>query len=73
MKAILAVAMAAGALCMTAPASADPGYANARVNVRAGPSSDFPRVGALGRGVRIEVRGCITDRSWCDVSWRLRS
>jgi uncharacterized protein YraI len=43
---------------------------NARINVRAGPSTLFPVVGTLGYGTRVNKGRCIGGGSarWCDVS-----
>ena len=43
-------------------------YVTKEVNLRAGPSSDFPVVAILGAGVTITVEGCMSDYRWCDVS-----
>ena len=43
-------------------------YVSKEVNLRAGPSSDFPVVAILGAGVNITVEGCMSDYRWCDVS-----
>ena len=54
-----------------APASAQAqqmAYVSKEVNLRAGPSSDYPVVAILGSGVAITVEGCMSDYRWCDVS-----
>lgn len=43
-------------------------YVSTEVNLRAGPSSDFPVVAVLGGGVAITVEGCLGDYRWCDVT-----
>ena len=43
-------------------------YVSREVNLRAGPSSDYPVVAILGAGVTIAVEGCMSDYRWCDVS-----
>ena len=43
-------------------------YVSKEVNLRAGPSSDYPVVAILGAGVSITVEGCMSDYQWCDVS-----
>ncbi len=45
-------------------------YATASVNLRAGPSRDFPRVGYVRAGAPLRVYGCVRGYSWCDVSAR---
>ncbi len=70
MKKTLAAAVALGAFVVTAPASAVPGYATGRLEVRAGPDHDYPTVGFARPGSRIEINGCLRDWSWCDVTTR---
>ncbi len=70
MKTFFAAAIAVACLGYAGAASADPGYINAGVNLRAGPGTDFPRITTLQRGRQVEVRGCIQSREWCDVSFR---
>ena len=53
----------------TVAAEASPGYTTANVNMRTGPDTDFPSVGVVPEGDPIDVRGCLRDESWCDVSW----
>ena len=43
-------------------------YVSKEVNLRAGPSADYPVVAILGAGVNITVEGCMSDYRWCDVS-----
>ncbi len=38
------------------------------VNVRAGPSRDYPWVASVGPGTRLAVQGCTAGYGWCDVS-----
>lgn len=44
------------------------GYAAAKLNVRAGPSGNYPIIGQIGRGAPLNVRGCVQGYKWCDVS-----
>jgi len=39
----------------------------ADVNMRAGPDASYPRVATLGRGVTVDVVGCVEGWQWCDV------
>lgn len=39
----------------------------ADVNMRAGPDVSYPRVATLGRGVTVDVVGCVEGWQWCDV------
>ncbi len=70
----LRIAAAAGlglvALAAT-PALAAPlsGYVTANVNERSGPSTSYPPIVVIPAGSRITIYGCLSDRSWCDISW----
>ena len=67
-KTILAIAALAAAVL--APAAADAATAaraTGNVNLRAGPSTDYPRILVVENGARVTVFGCLSDRSWCDV------
>ena len=44
------------------------GYAAKEVNLRAGPSRDYPVVAVIGEGVSFVVDGCVADYRWCDVT-----
>lgn len=68
MKYLKALGFAAAALC-TVPAawSAEWAHAAKDVNLRAGPSVDYPVVARLAAGVQISVEGCLSDYRWCDV------
>ena len=71
MKHAKAFALMAAALVMLvgAPSNAQQlAYVSTEVNLRAGPSGDFPVVAILGGGVAITVEGCLGDYRWCDVS-----
>lgn len=55
------------------PAMAERGTAGFTVrstNMRAGPDFDYPTVRRVGRNARINIYGCLNDRSWCDASYR---
>ena len=43
-------------------------YTNKSVNLRAGPSTDYPIVIRLPTGAGVIVMGCIDNYHWCDVS-----
>ena len=61
--------VAAVLLATPAAALAAPGVINTSVNLRAGPSVEFPVVNRLPLGVSVEVFGCIRQALWCDVGW----
>lgn len=42
-------------------------YASQTVNMRAGPSRDYPIVATLGSGTPMTIYGCLQDYKWCDV------
>ena len=52
-----------------ATVQAAPGFSTANVNIRTGPDIDFPSMGVIPEGEPVEIRGCLRDESWCDVSW----
>jgi uncharacterized protein YraI len=37
------------------------------VDLYAGPSGDYPVVSEVDQGVAVEVMGCVSDYSWCDI------
>jgi len=61
--------VAAVLLATPAAALAAPGMITTSVNLRAGPSPEFPVVDRLPRGVPVEIHGCIRQALWCDISW----
>lgn len=44
-------------------------YIHATVNLRAGPRVGYPVVVIIPAGTRVIVHGCLSDYSWCDVSF----
>ncbi len=55
---------------IVAPASAaGTAVATANVNLRAGPSVGYPAVNVVPYGDDVRVFGCLSSRSWCDVSY----
>ncbi|WAP69875.1 SH3 domain-containing protein [Jiella pelagia] len=71
-KTLLAAAALAGVLAAsTGSASASEwAIATADVNVRAGPSTDYPVIDTARGGERLRVFGCLQTRSWCDVRFQ---
>lgn len=69
----IAVAAGLGLLAVAAtPAFAAPvsGFVTANVNERSGPSTSYPPIVVIPAGSRITIYGCLSDDSWCDISWR---
>lgn len=42
-------------------------YASKNINLRAGPSTEYPIVVTLMAGSTVSVQGCLSDYVWCDV------
>ncbi len=63
--------LAGAALAFAVPLSAQAGsgYLSVNLNLRAGPSVDYPVVRFAPRGAAVNVYGCVDDYGWCDVSW----
>ena len=65
---IAGLVLAASALTPAVAASAS-GYVTANVNERAGPSTSYPAITIIPAASAVTVYGCLSDRSWCDISW----
>jgi uncharacterized protein YraI len=66
----LRVAAIAAALCLLwAPLAtwAHDAYTSKSAHLRAGPARDYPVVAVLPAGAPLDVLGCLSDYSWCDV------
>ncbi|MCV9963441.1 SH3 domain-containing protein [Pararhizobium sp. BT-229] len=61
----------AGAITLLLPvaAQAAEGFATANVNMRSGPSTNYPAVTVIPVGTSVEIHGCLPDLPWCDVSF----
>ena len=55
-------------LAVPAASQAQTAYTTRTVNMRAGPSRDYPVVDQLQPGEAVEINGCLDDWTWCDVS-----
>src|SRR5687767_6866958 len=67
---LVAGAALVGAVCAPGVAAAANAFTTGDVNMRAGPSTQFPRVRTLPEGVTVTVHGCLDGWGWCDTSWR---
>jgi len=54
---------------MPLSANAENAYTLRDVQVFTGPGSEYPPVASLPPNVGVDVAGCLTDWSWCDVSF----
>jgi uncharacterized protein YraI len=60
----------AAAVAMPAVAAAADAVVTADLNMRAGPSTNFPVVGVIPDNGQVDVHGCVRGYNWCDVTWR---
>lgn len=65
---LFAALVGLGLLAAPAVASAAPGITTGDVNLRAGPGTNYPRLGVVRRGTEVEIHGCLRGYSWCDIS-----
>ncbi|WJH38141.1 SH3 domain-containing protein (plasmid) [Aliirhizobium terrae] len=54
---------------MSKASAATNGVAVTSVNLRAGPSTQYPVVRVMPQSASLVIYGCSGDRTWCDVSW----
>ena len=66
LKALCLLAVAFGGVPTIATAQ-QLAYASKTVNMRAGPSRDYPVVATLGSGTSMTIYGCLQGYKWCDV------
>jgi uncharacterized protein YraI len=58
-----------GATLWTSLALASNAYTKGEVNLRAGPSAEYPLVLQIPANAFVNVDGCVDDWTWCDVDW----
>jgi len=68
-RSLLVYSLGALLLSVFALASAQNAFTARPMNVRAGPNRDYPLVAQLDAGAPLDVHGCLSDWSWCDVSF----
>lgn len=66
---VLAASILAAFVALPAIAEAAEGFATANVNMRSGPSTDYPAVTMIPVGVPLQINGCLNETPWCDVSF----
>jgi uncharacterized protein YraI len=54
---------------MPAIAAAEDAFTLQQTAIYAGPSSDFPQIASLPPDTEVGVAGCLSDWSWCDVTF----
>jgi uncharacterized protein YraI len=64
--ALASIAISAGATA----AGAVTAYVTTSLNLRAGPGTNYPAVARMRAGDRVEVYGCLSGWTWCDINWR---
>lgn len=69
MKRVVWAACFAIAAAMPLAAAAEEAFTTNAVDVFAGPSSEYPPIGQLPPNSRVELFGCLSDWSWCDVGF----
>ncbi|MCF1467891.1 SH3 domain-containing protein [Agrobacterium vitis] len=61
----------AGLMAVALPAAAEAAqaFATANVNLRAGPSTQYPPVLVVPAGNSVRIFGCLSSANWCDVGY----
>ncbi|MGQ7792609.1 SH3 domain-containing protein [Faunimonas sp. B44] len=69
-RSILAgLALLAATLAPAIANAATTAYTTGNVNMRAGPSTQYPRIATVPQGSRVTVYGCTQGYGWCDSAW----
>jgi uncharacterized protein YraI len=69
MKRLSCVFLVLATCFCTSAAWAGTAYTQGLVNLRAGPSRDYPKVDSIPPNTLLNVNGCLDDWTWCDVDW----
>ena len=64
-----ALAVVGGLFAASAAQASAEGFTTTDVNMRAGPSTEYPRIIVLPRGAPVEIYGCVRSYTWCDVGY----
>lgn len=65
----LMAAVAASMVGLPAIAEAAPAFSTGNVNMRSGPSTQYPPVIVIPVGSQVDIRGCMSSANWCDVAY----
>jgi uncharacterized protein YraI len=65
----LMAAVAASTAGLPAIAEAAPAFSTGNVNMRSGPSTQYPPVIVIPVGSQVDIRGCLSGSNWCDVAY----
>lgn len=68
MKKLMIMTAAMAVTLSAIAAHAAEGHISNVVNLRAGPDTLYPVVARI-TGKKLDVKGCLADRSWCEASW----
>ncbi|MDL2408794.1 SH3 domain-containing protein [Rhizobium calliandrae] len=66
---LLAAITLTALVAIPAIAEAAEGFSTANVNMRSGPSTQYPAVTMIPVGTPLEINGCLNETPWCDVSF----
>lgn len=66
---ILGAAIICALFAVPVAAKAADGFATSNVNMRSGPSTQYPAVIVIPAGAPVRIYGCLADTPWCDVSF----
>ncbi len=69
MKLVALAALLIAASLASGQAKAGNAYTQGKVNLRAGPSAEYPLVTSIPPNSFLAVQGCLSDYTWCDVDW----